>query len=281
MTGFPIRWCILWKSLGFFTPSNDQVGIIHPKMKTCWKWTHPRTIPDVDEFVSLWKKIWRILALHHLLNNGSSEWMPMNESPSTHPFSAAYPGQGLGDPKAFPGQPRDIHPPACTGSHCTRISLFWSLPRAHDHRSNRELCLQAHLYLYHDSSVQQHFALLLWHHSTCWSTCWCSNLPWLVNKIPRCLNSFTWESNSRPTQSRQSTLFWMRDMASVWIGQTPPLASPWDPIHEYHTQNWWQGTTLALMAEAWAWKPSGVGLSYNNTYKYNSYSVNTLKETEM
>ncbi len=28
-------------------------GIVHPKMKICWKCTHPQAIQDVDEFVSL------------------------------------------------------------------------------------------------------------------------------------------------------------------------------------------------------------------------------------
>ncbi len=33
---------------------------------------HPRAIQDVDEFVFSSEQIWRNLAFHHLLNNGSS-----------------------------------------------------------------------------------------------------------------------------------------------------------------------------------------------------------------
>ncbi len=41
-------------------------------MKICWKVTHTQAIQDVDEFVSLSELIWRNVALHHLLTNGSS-----------------------------------------------------------------------------------------------------------------------------------------------------------------------------------------------------------------
>ncbi len=30
----------------------DHKGMFHPKMKICWKITHPQAIQDVDEFVS-------------------------------------------------------------------------------------------------------------------------------------------------------------------------------------------------------------------------------------
>ncbi len=46
--------------------------IVHSKIKICWKCTHPQAIQDVDEFVSSSEQIWRNLALHHLLSNGSS-----------------------------------------------------------------------------------------------------------------------------------------------------------------------------------------------------------------
>ncbi len=50
----------------------------NPKMKI-FKHLHPG-----DEFVSLSEQIWRDLALHHLLTNGSSEvnGCRQNESPS-------------------------------------------------------------------------------------------------------------------------------------------------------------------------------------------------------
>lgn len=43
----------------------------HPEMKICWECTHPQIIQDVDEFISLSEQIWRNLALHYLLTNGS------------------------------------------------------------------------------------------------------------------------------------------------------------------------------------------------------------------
>ncbi len=43
-------------------------GIVHPKMKLCWKSTHPQVIQDVDEFVSSSEQIWR--------NILCSEWVP-------------------------------------------------------------------------------------------------------------------------------------------------------------------------------------------------------------
>lgn len=42
----------------------------------------------------------------------------------------------------------------------------------------------------------------------------CFNLPSLVNKTLRDLNSSTWGRNSLPTRSWQSTLFWPRTVAS-------------------------------------------------------------------
>ncbi len=40
-------------------------------MKIYWKCTQPQAIKDIDEVVSSSEKIWRNLALHHLLTNGS------------------------------------------------------------------------------------------------------------------------------------------------------------------------------------------------------------------
>ncbi len=52
--------------------------IVHPKMKICWKCTHPQAIQDVDE-------IWRNLALHHLLTSESYavNGCRQNESPNS------------------------------------------------------------------------------------------------------------------------------------------------------------------------------------------------------
>ncbi len=47
-------------------------GIVHPKMKICWNFTYPQAVQDVDEFVSSTEQIWRSVASHHLLTNGSS-----------------------------------------------------------------------------------------------------------------------------------------------------------------------------------------------------------------
>ncbi len=53
-------------------------------MKICWKCVHPQAIQDVDEFVSSSEQIWRNLALHHLLTNGSIavNGCRQNESPN-------------------------------------------------------------------------------------------------------------------------------------------------------------------------------------------------------
>ncbi len=59
-------------------------GVVHLKMKVCWKCTHPQVIQDVDEFVSSSEQIWRNEAWHHLLSNGSSavNGCRQNESPN-------------------------------------------------------------------------------------------------------------------------------------------------------------------------------------------------------
>ncbi len=47
--------------------------IVELKMNIYWKFSHsPQAIQDVDEFVSSSEQIWRNLAVHHLLTNGSS-----------------------------------------------------------------------------------------------------------------------------------------------------------------------------------------------------------------
>ncbi len=58
-------------------------GIVHLKMKHLWTFCHPRAIQD--EFVSSSEQIWRNLAFHHLLTNGSSavNGCRQNESPNS------------------------------------------------------------------------------------------------------------------------------------------------------------------------------------------------------
>ncbi len=53
-------------------------------MKIYLKLTHPQTIQDADEFVSLLEQIWRNLELYYLLTNGSSavNGCRQNESPN-------------------------------------------------------------------------------------------------------------------------------------------------------------------------------------------------------
>ncbi len=52
-----------------FTMNNIK-EIFHSKI--CWTLTHPQASQDVNEFVSSSKQIWRNVAIHHLLSNGSS-----------------------------------------------------------------------------------------------------------------------------------------------------------------------------------------------------------------
>ncbi len=54
-------------------------------MNICWKYTHFQAIQDENEFISLSEQIWRNLALHHLLTNGSSavNGCRQNESPNS------------------------------------------------------------------------------------------------------------------------------------------------------------------------------------------------------
>ncbi len=54
-------------------------------MKICCIFTRPQAIQDVDEFVSSSEQIWRNVALHHLLTNGSSavNGCRQNESPNS------------------------------------------------------------------------------------------------------------------------------------------------------------------------------------------------------
>ncbi len=54
-------------------------------MKICRKFPHPQAVQDADEFVSSSEQIWRNVALHHLLTNGSSavNGCRQNESPNS------------------------------------------------------------------------------------------------------------------------------------------------------------------------------------------------------
>ncbi len=47
-------------------------GVVHPKMKLGWKFTHPQTIQDVDVVFFSLEPVWRNLALHHLKTKWSS-----------------------------------------------------------------------------------------------------------------------------------------------------------------------------------------------------------------
>ncbi len=59
--------------------------MFHSKPKVFWKFPHPLTIQDVDEFVSSSEQIWRSLALYNLLTSGSSavNGCRQNESPNS------------------------------------------------------------------------------------------------------------------------------------------------------------------------------------------------------
>ncbi len=59
------KWSVLPRHILFLYVN----GVVHPK--NCWKYTHPKAIQD--EFVSSSEKIWRKVALHHLLTN--VQWM--------------------------------------------------------------------------------------------------------------------------------------------------------------------------------------------------------------
>ncbi len=52
----------------FLPPPSSH--ILKNKVHYSWKISHPHAIQD--EFVSSWELIWRNVALHHLLTNGSS-----------------------------------------------------------------------------------------------------------------------------------------------------------------------------------------------------------------
>ncbi len=56
-----------------------------PKNENMIKMYSPSAIQDVDEFVSSLEQIWRNLAFHHLLTNGSSavNGCRQNESPNS------------------------------------------------------------------------------------------------------------------------------------------------------------------------------------------------------
>ncbi len=76
---------VLQSCFSFYTRGEFILkGIVHPKMNICWQCTHPQAIQDEDEFVSSWEQIWRNVALHHLLTNGSSavNGCRQNESPN-------------------------------------------------------------------------------------------------------------------------------------------------------------------------------------------------------
>ncbi len=57
----------------------------HKKKKICRKYTQSQVIQDVGEFVSSSEQIWRNVALHQLLTNGSFavNGFHQNESPNS------------------------------------------------------------------------------------------------------------------------------------------------------------------------------------------------------
>ncbi len=63
----------------------DLKVIVHTEFKIGWKCTLPQAIQEVDEFVSSSEQIWKNIALHHLLTNGSSavNGCRQNESPNS------------------------------------------------------------------------------------------------------------------------------------------------------------------------------------------------------
>ncbi len=69
---FTSRFCWNKLCIGSFWIRCDFKGIVHPKMKICWKFTHPQAIQDVDEFVFSSEQIWRNLELDHLLISRST-----------------------------------------------------------------------------------------------------------------------------------------------------------------------------------------------------------------
>ncbi len=72
----------LTSELKYFVLTNETLlkGIVQKLT-----FTQPQTIQDVDEFVSSLEQIWRNLAFHHLLTNGSStvNGCRQNESPNS------------------------------------------------------------------------------------------------------------------------------------------------------------------------------------------------------
>ncbi len=53
-------------------------GIVHPKIKTCWKFPHPQAIENVDEFVSSSEQIWEFC-----IASFAHQWMLSIISPCT------------------------------------------------------------------------------------------------------------------------------------------------------------------------------------------------------
>ncbi len=80
----PWRCCMSWSTPNLLSGQTLHLsrgstravglvkGIVLTKMLICRKCTHPQAIQDVAKFDSSWEQIWRNVALHHLLTNGSS-----------------------------------------------------------------------------------------------------------------------------------------------------------------------------------------------------------------
>ncbi len=72
-----------WRIFPHFYRISDW-GIVHPKMKIIWQLAE-KAIQDADEFVYSSEQIWRNVAIHHLLSNGSSavNGCRQNKSPNS------------------------------------------------------------------------------------------------------------------------------------------------------------------------------------------------------
>ena len=111
-------------------------------------------------------------------------------------------------------------PLVCTNLFCR------SLPKAHDHRWGLECSSKALPFGSALSSPQQSSTrpIITADTAPIWLLISYSFLPSLVN-IPRYLNSFSWASNSLPTQREKYPVFWQRTFAACRSVANRPLVS--------------------------------------------------------
>ncbi len=74
------RQKMVWEIWALFWSNTFSFSVFASHLLTAmflFLFTHPQAIEDVDEFVTSSQQIWRNVALHHLLTNGSSalQWM--------------------------------------------------------------------------------------------------------------------------------------------------------------------------------------------------------------